>query len=98
MASIRATGVLARPDVMVTTSPLWACLTRLERFVFASNMLAVIMAASSCQHILAKFRRVFKISEFGDEEMLIEVCAFPGLRSETWGTRHCRSEERRVGK
>jgi hypothetical protein len=50
-------------------------------------MLAVIMIASSCQHILAKYWETFNISEFGDEEMLIEVCAFPGLRSETWGTR-----------
>jgi hypothetical protein len=32
----------------MTTSPFWAFFTRSERFVLASNMLAVIMTAPYC--------------------------------------------------
>ena len=44
IASNFETGVFSRPEVITTTSPFWAFFTSSERLVFASNMLAVIMA------------------------------------------------------
>lgn len=44
-ATTRATGLRARPEVMITSSPCRARSTKLERFVFASCMVAVCMVA-----------------------------------------------------
>jgi hypothetical protein len=41
-----ATGVLSRPEVIITVSPAWAFLTSSESFVLASNIVAVVTGAS----------------------------------------------------
>ena len=65
---------------MVTTSPFCTTLTKLEKLVFASNMVAEIIAASSCQFILTNFSDDFNfLLAHADAQrfhLAVEVAAF----------------------